>query len=158
MNIPDIYRKRYIPDEIIHLKDDEIIFIDENKIVTKWNVLHPRNDFAKGYSCYFIKEGYKISKFMDNNDKLVYYYCDIIDTIYEPSDNKYIFCDLLADVIIYPDGKVKVVDIEEIADALEKGLIDCEMAKKALRNLGKLLEIVYSNKAIELVKDYFGGL
>ncbi len=157
MIMPNIYRKRYIPDEIVHLKDDEIMLIDEDKIVTKWNVLHPRKDFSKGYSCYFIKDGYKISKFMDDNNNLVYYYCDIIDTIYEPSENKYIFCDLLADVIIYPDGKVKVVDIEEISDALDKGLIDCAMAKKALRNLGKLLDIVYSGNAIALVKDYFGG-
>lgn len=156
MDMPKIYRKRYIPDEIIYLKDDEIIFIDDKRVVTKWNVIHPRHDFSKGISCYFIDEGYKISKFMNDEGELVYYYCDIIDTVYDKEQNTYTFSDLLADVIIYPDGKIKVVDIEEIADALDMGIIDCDMAKKALRRLGKLLDIVYSGKVFELVDEFFG--
>ena len=156
MTMPSIYRKRYIPDEIIHLKDDEIIHIDEEKIVTKWNVLKPRKDFSKGYSCYFLKDGFKISKFMNDKDELVYYYCDIIDTVFDKESNSYTFVDLLADVIIYPDGKVKVVDIEEIADALDEGLIDIETSKKALRRLGNLLDIVYEGKLFDLVSGYLG--
>lgn len=156
MDMPKIYRRRYIPDEIIYLKDDEIVFIDDKRVVTKWNVIHPRHDFSNGLSCYFIEEGYKISKFMNDEGKLVYYYCDIIDTVYDKEQNTYNFSDLLADVIIYPDGKIKVVDIEEIADALDMGIIDCDMAKKALRRLGKLLDIVYSGKVFELVDEFFG--
>ena len=68
----------------------------------------------------------------------------IIDTEYNDKEDTYIFTDLLADVLIYPDGKVKVVDIGEIAEAMEKGIIDDALVKKALVRLDKLLDIIYA--------------
>lgn len=56
---------------------------------------------------------------------------------------------MLADVLIYPDGKVKVVDLGEVAEAMEKGLIDDTLVKKALLSLDKLLEIVYTPGGIK---------
>lgn len=153
MNFDNIklYRRRYIPDELILLKDDIIYHVDENLIKTKWNVLKPRKDFAKGISWYYIKEGWKISRFMDKNGELVYYYCDIIDVVFDEKENSYIVNDLLADVKIYPDGHVEVVDIGEIADAIESKIIDIELAKKSLRQLDRLLEIIYAGK----IGEYF---
>lgn len=146
-----LYRKRYIPNELILLKDDIIYYVDNNIIKTKWNVLKPRKDFAKGISWYYINEGWKISRFMDKNGKLVYYYCDIIDVVYNEKENSCVVSDLLADVKIYPDGRVEVVDLEEIADALEKGIINVETAKKSLRQLDRLLKIIYSGR----IGEYF---
>ena len=40
-----LYRKRFIPMETILLKDDNIVFQNEDVIVTKWNALKPREDF-----------------------------------------------------------------------------------------------------------------
>ena len=37
-----LYRKRLIPDEIIELKDDKILFRDENYVITKWNTIRPK--------------------------------------------------------------------------------------------------------------------
>lgn len=144
-----LIRKRLIPFESIRLDKDEIILNEDGVIVTKWNVIKPREDFQKGVSCYLIKDGFKISRFMDKNDNLVYFYCDIIDTYYDEKENTYIFTDLLADVLIYPDGKVKVVDLGEVAEAMEKGLIDDTLVKKALLSLDKLLEIVYTPGGIK---------
>lgn len=144
MAYPTLIRKRLIPFETVPLKDDSIILMEDGVIVTKWNVLKPRKDFQKGISCYFYKEGYKISRFMDAEGSLVYFYCDIIDTEYSEKDNTYIFTDLLADVIIYPDGRVKVVDVGEIAEAMENGLISNSLVIKALSRLDKLLGIVYT--------------
>ena len=31
-----LYRKRFIPDDFVHLKDDIILSMDENLIITKW--------------------------------------------------------------------------------------------------------------------------
>ena len=138
-----LYRRRFIPDETIFLKDDVIVYMDDEKIVTKWNVLKPRSDFAKGMSCYYLKEGYKVSKFVDYSGDLVYYYCDIIDTSFDANGKKYIFSDLLVDVIVYEDGRVKVVDLGEIAEALEKGLISIDIAKNTLIQLDNLLNIIY---------------
>lgn len=155
MEKPKIYRKRFIPNEVVFLKDDEIQYYDEDVIVTKWNVLKPRKDFSKGYSCYYIKKGYKVSKFLDDDENLVYYYCDIIETKYNAAENSYLFIDLLADVIIYESGFVKVVDIGEIADALENNLIDIELAKRALKQLDELLDIIYKEGLKKLLGDYF---
>ena len=52
--------------------------------------------------------------------------------------------DLLADVIIYPDGFVKVVDLDELVAALEARSISLDTLKSCLRKLDKLLGIIYS--------------
>lgn len=150
-----LYRKRFIPMETVLLKDDVVLFQNEDVIVTKWNVLKPRNDFAKGVSCYFLKEGYKISRFINKNDSIVYHYCDIIETEYIPEENTYIFTDLLADVLIYENGIVKVVDVAEIAEALEKNILSVALAAKALYRLDALLSIIYDGTWKQKVETYF---
>ena len=54
-----LYRRRFIPDEKKPLTDDKILYMDENIILTSWNTLKPRSDFASGISAYFRKEGLK---------------------------------------------------------------------------------------------------
>ena len=44
---------------------------------------------------------------------LLYWYCDIVEYEYRPEDNSLTSLDLLADVIICPDGFVKVIDLDE---------------------------------------------
>lgn len=149
-----LYRKRFLPDEMVLLKQDKIVFQNENVIVTQWETLKPRTDFQKGISCYFLKKGYKISKFLKENDEFVYYYCDIMDISYDEEQDIFVFSDLLADVIEYENGSIEVVDIGEIADALEEGLITWELAQKALRRLDELLKIVYQNGCESLMKPY----
>jgi len=149
---PVLYRKRIIPEECVLLKDDIILHCNDDIIVTKWNALKPKKDLHHGYSCYFLKEGYKVSKFFHEDDTLMCYYCDIIKYEYNDSDNKLVVTDLLADVIIYPDGLVKVVDINEFIPALESGGLSLEDLKIALINLDNLLRIIYAGDLKELLK------
>lgn len=142
----NIYRKRIIPDECILLKDDIILEKNEETIITKWKTLKPRRDFHHGYSCYFLKSGYKVSKFYREDNSLLYWYCDIVDYAYNESDDSLIVTDLLADVVIYPDGYVKVLDIDELAVALEKELCESKTVIQALSRLGKLLNFIYEDK------------
>lgn len=151
-NQPKLFRRRYIPDEKLLLKDDIIVTIDNEKVITKWNVLSPVHPFTHGISCYFLKQGFKVSKFMDDNDNLVYWYCDIIETEYNQQDNSYTFCDLLIDVIIEPDGVVKVVDLDEIAIALEKNILPQETVIKAVYRANNLLQIIYNGNFDEYKK------
>ncbi|MCI8342106.1 MAG: DUF402 domain-containing protein [Firmicutes bacterium] len=151
-----LYRKRFIPYEKVLLKDDIIEKADDNLIITRWKTLKPRKDFACGISFYYLKKGYKVSKFLDENGNLVYYYCDIIDVSYDEAENSYVFSDLLADVIVYENGFVKVVDVEEIADALDAGLIDCFTAKSALRKLARLLHVIYEKGVCHLAEQNGG--
>ena len=63
MKNPILYRRRIIPEECILLKDDRILFCDEDHIVTAWNTLHPKKDLHHGWSCYFLKGGFKGIRF-----------------------------------------------------------------------------------------------
>lgn len=148
-----IYRKRMIPDECTLLKDDIILERTDDTIITKWNTLKPRRDFHHGYSCYFLKLGYKISKFYREDDTLLYWYCDIVDYLYQETENTLIVTDLLADVVIYPDGYIKVLDVDELAVALEKRLCDPQVITQALRKLDKLLNLIYDDKFDTLSSD-----
>lgn len=141
-----IYRKRMIPDECILLKDDIILERTDDIIITKWNTLKPRRDFHHGYSCYFLKSGYKVSKFYHEDNTLLYWYCDIVDYTYQNSENALIVTDLLADVVIYPDGYIKVLDLNELAIALEKNLCEPQIITQALVKLDTLLNLIYDDK------------
>ena len=152
MTYPTLYRKRIMPDECIHLKDDVIIKCNDEVIITRWNALKPKKDLHHGYSCYFLKEGFKVSKFLHEDDSLLYWYCDIVEYIHEPEHNSLISLDLLADVIQYPDGFVKVVDIDELAVALDKGTLSEDLLKKSLLRLNHLLEIIYNGEFSGLQK------
>lgn len=143
---PMLYRKRLIPEECVLLKDDIILSCNEDVIVTKWNALKPKKDLHHGYSCYFLKEGYKVSKFYQEDNSLLYWYCDIVDFEYQKEDNRLIVTDLLADVLIYPDGFVKVVDIDEMVICLNEQKISLEQLKRSLTQLDKLLQIIYTGK------------
>lgn len=143
---PLLYRKRIIPDECILLKDDEILECSSDIIITKWKTLKPRRDFHHGYSCYYKKLGFKVSMFLKEDDTLLYWYCDIVEYDYDEDKNAYIITDLLADVVVYPDGYVRVLDVDELALALENNLCEPQKITTALRQLDKLLGMIYEDK------------
>ena len=148
-----LFRRRFLPDEVIELKDDRILSISEKLIITKWDVLKPRPDISEGISAYFIDLGIKVSKIYNANHQFVYWYCDIIQTEYNKEDNAYTFNDLLIDVLILPDGQVHVVDIDEFADIMEENMLDKAAGLQALRQTQHLLDRIYSGKFAEL-SDY----
>ncbi len=157
MNELKLYRKRIIPDECILLENDEILYQDPEAIVTKWTTIRPKKTLHHGYSCYFPERGFKVSKFYDHEGNLISWYCDIIDYTYTETDNTYIFTDLLIDVIVYPDGFVRVVDLDELADAARDGLISPQQLQLALRRTEKLLSIIYKGafgKLQKFIEDY----
>lgn len=153
---PILYRKRLIPEECILLKDDVVLYRDEDVIVTAWHSLKPRKDLHHGYSCYYLREGFKVSKFYQEDGSLLYWYCDIVDYAYEETTDTYITTDLLADVLIYPDGFVKVVDIDELVTALEQNLISESLLKKSLLRLNHLLTLIYDGR-FETMKQQIEG-
>lgn len=173
MKTPVLFRKRIIPEECICLKDDEILYFspEEHIVVTRWHALKPREDLHHGYSCYFYDLGFKVSKFYQKDGSLLYWYCDIIHVDYPaskpafpvkglsneiPSDETescFIATDLLADVIIYPDGFVKIVDLDELITALDSGALSLELLKATLTRLSSLLNLIYSGE-FKKYQDY----
>jgi len=145
-----LYRKRIIPNECILLKDDIVLQVDNDTIVTKWNALKPKKDLHHGYSCYYLNEGFKMSKFLDAEGNLLYWYFDIVEYDFHADKNEYIVTDLLVDVIIAPDGFVKVVDIDELVAAFDSSRLTDYQLKKALLFLNNLLSTIYSPKLSSL--------
>ena len=145
-----LYRKRYIPNECILLKGDEIVSLDETRLITKWNTLNPKAYMCRGCSCYFFKEGFKLSKIYDFDGNVLYWYCDIVEYQWDEETSSLTSIDLLADVVIYPDGKVEVVDLDELAKAHEDGLITTMQLHKALYQTNHLLTYIHENRFHEL--------
>ena len=72
-------------------------------------------------------------------------------------DDQYVFTDLLVDVIVYPDGFVRVVDLNELADAARDGLLSPDQMQLALRRTDKLLSLIYKGAFAKLqkyIEDY----
>ncbi|MCR5404525.1 MAG: DUF402 domain-containing protein [Butyrivibrio sp.] len=145
MNNLTLLRRRFIPDECVELKDDIILFHDSSLIVTKWHTIRDRSDLSSGYSCYYLDRGYKVSKFLKSDGTLLCWYCDIITYELDQNRNELLVIDLLADVKIYPDGRIRVVDLDELSEAFEKRLIDEALLKKSLLSLNRLLNEIYSD-------------
>lgn len=142
--MPELIRKRLIPDEYIPLTDDRILYRSDEIIVTAWKTLHPKAQFSHGYSCYFLKKGWKVSRFFRQDGSLYYIYCDIIRSDYVKESDTWIFTDLLADVILESSGLVRVVDLDELADAFDRGILSAPALTGVLRSLNELLSCIYS--------------
>ena len=146
----EIYRKRYIPNETNFLKDDVVVHIDKDIIVTKWDTIRKREDIKTGMSIYFLNKGYKVSRMYDKNGRTVCWYCDIVKINCDEENNKMVCEDLLLDVVVYENGTVKILDSDELADALEEKIIPQEYGILALRNMNDLLEVIYSGNFFEI--------
>ena len=141
-----LFRKRLIPDECVSLKDDIIIHQDDSHIITSWKTFHPKAEFSHGISYYLINDGFKVSKFYK---------------AYDAGTDTYVFTDLLADVIIENSGFVRVVDLDELADAASAKLISDAMLVNALHKLDKLLKTIYDgtfNEYINTINEYEAGI
>lgn len=135
-----IYRKRYIPNEVVDISKDEVLFLNDDIMITKWLPINPRDDFAYGKSYTFFKKGWKISQFLNSNNELVYWYCDIIQTHID--NDEYTLIDLLADVKVYPDGRYEILDLDELDEAFQKELITKAQFEDAKSKLNELVEII----------------
>lgn len=147
-----LYRKRLVPMECVELKDDVIVYQDADRIVTVWNTLKPKKEFSHGISYYVMNEGIKVSKFYRDDNSLTYIYVDIINTEYNKEEDKFIFTDLIADVIVNEDGNYRVVDLDELADAFKSDIISKDYLVASLNRLNNLLLSIYSGSFKEYVK------
>lgn len=145
-----LFRKRHIPDECVLLKNDTILFLDDSRLVTSWNVLKPRNDFASGISLFEFEKHWKITRVAKADGSLHHWYCDIMKMHIEHNESKHTACytmeDLLIDIVLEPDGSVHTLDLDEAAEAYEKRLISGEDLSLALRAADALLRIMRSGE------------
>ena len=137
-----MYRKRFIPDEIVDISSDEVLERNGNIVVTRWKPIKPRNDIGGGISYTFLRRGYKISKIFNTKGDFIYWYCDVLEYTYDKEKDEYIFIDLLADVKVYPDGKVEVLDFAELTEAYRNKLISGKQLLDAMKSVNMLIEMI----------------
>jgi predicted RNA-binding protein associated with RNAse of E/G family len=150
--MPRIFRTRFIPSETIDLSNDTILYRDDNYLITSWEAIRTRDDIMCGVSCLFLNEGWKISAFFDHERRLKYWYCDIVEIIYNRDEDIYHLNDLLTDVRI-TNGKVEVLDLDELADAFEEGLITQRQLVMSLKRADKLLKLAYNTDLSSYASD-----
>ncbi|MBQ8315992.1 MAG: DUF402 domain-containing protein [Lachnospiraceae bacterium] len=151
-----LFRKRHIPEECVPLKNDTVLFWDDSRMVTSWNVLKPRSDFASGISLFDFEKHWKITRVAKADGSLYHWYCDIMRVhISEDKESNTTTClmeDLLIDIVIEPDGSVHVLDLDEAAEAFEKGLITGTDLTLALHAADTLLRIIRTGEFAEYQK------
>ena len=146
MKTLSLYRKRLIPDECILLKDDIILKADDDHILTRWNTLKPKKILHHGDSCYYLNKGVKVSRFYTEDNFLICWYCDIVSYEWNDEKSTLLSTDLLLDVLVYPDGSYKLVDIDELAQAHARKLIYDALLQTSLMTASRLLNELYENQ------------
>ncbi|NLE25609.1 MAG: DUF402 domain-containing protein [Clostridiaceae bacterium] len=148
-----IYRIRYIPSETIDLSSDKLLYRDEKYLITQWNPIKPRSDILSGISCVFFEQGWKISAFLGQDNEIIYWYCDIIDIRFNGETDTYYLYDLLTDIKILPDGRVEIIDLDELAIAFEEHLITNEQLIKSLKQSNSLLDLIYTRDVPQYMRE-----
>jgi len=70
----------------------------------------------------------------------MYYYCDVMD-MRQVGRLRYVMVDLLLDLIVYPDGRYHLIDVDEFATAIEKGQLKRRQQVYSLRTLDKMIRM-----------------
>ena len=146
----DLYRRRFIPDECVHLTKDTLWLVSEDLILTSWHVIRPRNDISGGISAFYPRLGFRISKVFAPDHSLVHWYNDICKV--ELQDHKILYTDLLLDVLVKPDGSIRLLDADEYADALSAGLLTTEDAAAAMRGLQRLMDAIHDGSFVKFTE------
>lgn len=146
MKTLSLYRRRLIPDECILLKDDIILEADDDHILTRWNTLKPKKILHHGDSCYYLNRGVKVSRFYTEDNFLICWYCDIVSYEWKEEKTALLTTDLLLDVLVYPDGSFKLLDMDELAQAQAEKMISDQLLQNSLLTANRLLNEIYENK------------
>lgn len=144
---------RYVrlPDNALNLHDD-LVYRSKEIIVGKSQirsvnsvVFDGKTVLASGYQIvYFemMKKWFSVGKIRDLDGKHTGYYCDIITPPRLLEEGVVEITDLFLDLWVSPDLRYKVLDEEELEDALEKGWIAKQLYEKSRKELEKLVTSV----------------
>lgn len=144
---------RYIrlPHQVLNLYDEllyksEKIIVGKSKITSSHQVVFGDEVvLATGFQIvYFelIGKWFTIGKIRDLEGKHTGYYCDIVTPSKLLDDSGVELTDLFLDLWVSPDLKYKVLDEEELENALQKGWITKQLYERAEKEMKKLVGIV----------------
>ena len=133
--------------QIWRFNEQDIIVCDKGR---KWLSILPKNDF------------YCITAMMNEKNEILLWYIDMIAGQGIDEEDVPYFDDLYLDLVVYPDGTIKVDDVDELEQALVKKDITQEQFELAictseklksglLRDIGKFRE--YTLKCFERISS-----
>jgi predicted RNA-binding protein associated with RNAse of E/G family len=151
------FHTRYVrlPDNVLDLYDD-LVFRSERVIVGRSRISSANSVvfdgkvvLASGYQIvYFdmMREWFSVGKIRDLDGQHTGYYCDIITSPRLLEGGVVEITDLFLDLWVAPDLRYKVLDEEELEDALKKGWVTKQLHETAKKELKKLIALVEERK------------
>ncbi|MEM3701084.1 MAG: DUF402 domain-containing protein [Candidatus Bathyarchaeia archaeon] len=148
---------RYIrlPNQALNIYDD-LIYRSEKVIVSKGQITSAHSItfdgeivLARGFQIvYFdlIGKWFGVGKIRNLQGKHTGYYCDIVKPPRFLADGGIELTDLFLDLWVSPDLRFKVLDEEELENALHNGWITKGLYDKAKKELNKLINMVKQGK------------
>lgn len=122
--------KKVTEKQVWNFNGEDIIVCDDG---FKWLSILPQNDF------------YCITAMMNTNDDILLWYIDMIADQGIDADNVPYFDDLYLDLVVYPNGTIKVDDMDELVEALSQKDITEEQFNLAIHTSNKLKNGLLSN-------------
>ena len=125
---------------------EDIVVCDKGR---KWLSILPRNDW------------YCITAMMDEDEKVLLWYIDMIASQGIDVDGVPYFDDLYLDLVVYPDGTIIVDDMDELEEALSKKDITQEQFNLAIETSHRLQQGLlndiasfteYTGRCYEMIK------
>jgi predicted RNA-binding protein associated with RNAse of E/G family len=144
---------RYIrlPDRVMDLHT-KLIYRSESVIVDKSQIASANSVtfdgeivLALGFQItYFMlmRKWFGVGKIRDVHGRHTGYYCDIVTPPRLLEDGGVELTDLFLDLWVSPDLRYRVLDREELENALRKGWITKKLYKRAKKELDKLIDLV----------------
>lgn len=132
--------------QIWKFNGEDIVVCDKGR---KWLSILPRNDW------------YCITAMMDEEEKILLWYIDMIAGQGVDIDGVPYFDDLYLDLVIYPDGTIIVDDMDELEEALSKKDITQDQFNLAIETSQRLQQgilrdissfIEYTRKCYDIAK------
>ena len=134
--------------QIWKFNGEDIVVCDKGR---KWLSILPQNDW------------YCITAMMDEDGKVLLWYIDMIAKQGVDVDGVPYFDDLYLDLVVYPDGKIIVDDMDELEEALSKKDITQEQFDLAIETSQRLQQRMlsdissfteYTRKCYELLVNF----
>ena len=148
---------RYIrlPSQVLDFYDDlvyrsERVIVGSSKITSAHSVVFDGEVvLASGFGIVyfdFVGKWFSVGKIRNMQGKHTGYYCDIVTPPRLLKDGRIEITDLFLDLWVSSDLRFKVLDEEELENALYKGWITKHLYDNAKRELKKLIDVVKQRK------------
>jgi predicted RNA-binding protein associated with RNAse of E/G family len=135
--------------ELIHVEENFGIlkYVFDKKLKIENIIIYPE---TVSYGFYWTGRPYNL--YMWSDKSIIDYYFNIADSLYL-SRQKFVWRDLIVDVLVLPNGFVKVLDEEEIPLSIDKNLKDyIESGKKTILQNYKTI-IQEASKMLEKLNE-----